>query len=397
MNRKEFLRLGTAVGAGMLLKNPVLARATFNRDKLHPVFRNLSYPQANAMWDFSWIERRYTGADYADWDLVLDELKERGYDAVRIDAFPHLVSIDPGKEWLLVPEWSVHDWGSPGNVKVQIQPNLNIFIEKCAERDLKVMLSTWWRKDKDESVKLINSPAKLARAWKYTLDTIKDAGLIENILFVDLCNEYPHPDWPKFLPENYKTDFSHKDYKPWMKDSIELLKNEYPQMPFTFSFFGDEWLKKDDSLPYLDLLEIHIWVANFSNFEQELNYTWEPHNNLEYNLIQEAESLYYAKEDYWKSKLMEGINFSIEASENMGLPIITTESWGPITYKDWPLLNWKWVKEICEFGVVEASKSGRWASMCTSNFCGPQFKGMWDDIKWHRKLTDIIHNSPMKF
>ncbi|MBW2293056.1 MAG: cellulase, partial [Deltaproteobacteria bacterium] len=43
------------------------------------------------MWDFSWATRRSGNeAEYADWDKVLDQLAERGYDNVRIDAFPHL-------------------------------------------------------------------------------------------------------------------------------------------------------------------------------------------------------------------------------------------------------------------------------------------------------------------
>jgi sugar-binding cellulase-like protein len=50
---------------------------------------------AIAMWDFSWAERRWPGAGYEDWDQALGELKERGYDAVRIDAYPHLVSAEP--------------------------------------------------------------------------------------------------------------------------------------------------------------------------------------------------------------------------------------------------------------------------------------------------------------
>ncbi len=364
---------------------------------IHPFLANLEYPLANAMWDFSWIERRYLGAGYEDWDRALNELKERGYDAVRIDPFPHLVSIDAEREWMLIPEWSVHDWGSPGNVKVQIQPNLNIFMEKCAERNIKVMLSTWWRKDEDDSITQVNTPEKLALVWKHTLDTIKEAGLLENIFYVDLCNEYPHPDWPKFLPQNYQSTFAHDDYKPWMNRSIDRLKTEYPSLPFTFSFFGDEWLQDNDSLPYLDFLEIHVWLANFSNFEQELGYRWEPHHNLEYNLMQKAESLYYEKEDYWKSRLKAGIDFCVRVSKNMDLPLITTESWGPITYKDWPMLNWQWIKEVCALGVQEASKTGRWASLCTSNFCGPQFRGMWNDINWHRKQTDIIHNSPLNY
>jgi hypothetical protein len=58
------------------------------------------------MWDFSWIERRWDDAGYEDWDRALDELRERGYDAVRIDPFPHLLSTDPHKTWTLLPEWN---------------------------------------------------------------------------------------------------------------------------------------------------------------------------------------------------------------------------------------------------------------------------------------------------
>jgi len=35
----------------------------------------------------------WSGAGYEDWDRALDELAERGYDAARIDAYPHLHAI----------------------------------------------------------------------------------------------------------------------------------------------------------------------------------------------------------------------------------------------------------------------------------------------------------------
>ena len=54
-------------------------------DELEPAGR---HPRAITMWEFSWIERRWPGAGYEDWDRALDELAERGYNAVRIDPFP---------------------------------------------------------------------------------------------------------------------------------------------------------------------------------------------------------------------------------------------------------------------------------------------------------------------
>lgn len=55
------------------------------------------HPLAITMWDFSWIERRWDGAGFEDWNAALDGVKERGYDAIRIDAFPHLLSQAPEK------------------------------------------------------------------------------------------------------------------------------------------------------------------------------------------------------------------------------------------------------------------------------------------------------------
>jgi sugar phosphate isomerase/epimerase len=55
------------------------------------------------MWDISWLLRRWPGAGFEDWDQALDELVERGYDAVRLEAFPHLLSVDPDAAWEFIP------------------------------------------------------------------------------------------------------------------------------------------------------------------------------------------------------------------------------------------------------------------------------------------------------
>lgn len=92
------------------------------------------HPLAITMWDFSWIERRWDGAGFEDWNAALDGVKERGYDAVRIDAFPHLLSQAPEKEWLLLPVWYSNDWGSPYKVRIRLFPALIDFLKACRAR-----------------------------------------------------------------------------------------------------------------------------------------------------------------------------------------------------------------------------------------------------------------------
>ena len=51
--------------------------------------------------------------------------------------------------------------------------------------------------------------------------------------------------------------------------------------------------------------------------------------------------------------------------------------------------------KTCAAGTRYAAETGAWAAIATSNFCGPQFVGMWRDIDWHRELTDLIKSSPL--
>jgi hypothetical protein len=64
-----------------------------------------------------------------------------------------------------------------------------------------------------------------------------------------------------------------------------------------------------------------------------------------------------------------------------------------VDFKDWPLLNWDWVKDLCRIGVETAAGTGQWVAVATSNFCGPQFRGMWRDLQWHHTMTDLIRRS----
>lgn len=378
MNRREFIE--TTAGASLAINSTLgMARPA---------------PLAITMWDFSWLERRWPGAGYEDWDRALSELVERGYNAVRIDAFPHLVADHPTKRHKLIPHWDNQLWGSPFYTEVTVQPSLNEFIRKCRQYGVKVALSTWWREDEDELAKQIRSPRELGEVWKKTLDSINADGLMDNILYVDLSNEYSIEVWTPYLPKN--TARNSPLAMRYMQESIQMLKESYPSIPFCFSITSEfeKWESEDTSAQ--DLLELHIWIANSSEFNREVGYNYQRFGNDDYKQLQlNSLRVYRERERYWLGRLKERIDLAVKWSEKAKLPLVTTECWGPIDYKDMPLLDWQWVKEVCEYGVREASRGGRWAAIATSNFCGPQFVGMWRDVEWHRRMTRFIREAPI--
>ena len=190
------------------------------------------HPLAITMWDFSWIERRWDGAGFEDWNAVLDGVKERGYDAVRIDAFPHLLSQAPEKEWLLLPVWYSNDWGSPYKVRVRLFPALIDFLKACRARRIKVALSSWFREDADNVRMALSTPQAMAKCWIDTLRLIANAGLMDTILYVDLCNEFPGDFWAPY----FRNDPPWMTWSCWhtnaamdyMRTAIALVRQEYP-------------------------------------------------------------------------------------------------------------------------------------------------------------------------
>ncbi len=351
---------------------------------------------AITMWDFSWIERQWPGAGYEDWDLILDELIERGYNAVRIDAFPHLISEDVFKQWTLKPVWSQQDWGSPAKNIIQVQPALNDFIKRCAARHIKIALSTWYREDVDNVRMKVNTPAIMANQWIETLQAIENDHLLEHVMYVDLCNEWPHPLWTPFF-ENNPDDLGEEGWYTdksiqWMQEAAGIVKEQFTELPVTFSFKANRHLPQTD-VSFLDYLEPHIWMAkcNDEEFNKKVGYSF-PFFTPEgfESLVDHAEKTYYAHKEYWQKMLVDEIYWVGNIAHKKNMQLITTECWALVDYKDWPLLKWDWIKELCALGVNTAVKTGAWKAIATSNFCGPQFKGMWRDVGWHQALTRLI-------
>ncbi len=407
ISRKDFL-LGLAAAGGVAAAPVSAAGPRTARSGVRParavvpraIAPRAIAPRAIAMWDFSWAERRWPGAGYEDWDLALDELVERGYDAVRIDAYPHLIAADPEKDWLLKPVWTTQDWGAPAPVRVRILPELHDFLAKCRDRGIKVGLSSWFREDEDNVRLKIAGPERLAAVWNVALAAIARAGLLDTILYVDLCNEWPMTLYAPFVrPPLDPTEWASPRSMQWMRTAIAGVRAEFPELPLLFSSNIDrvETLFEQDP-GFYDAIEHHLWMAGEKDdeFNKRVGYNYEAFSDVGYrNLQLHAARLYAEKPAYWQKLLTDKIARLASAGRRAKQPLITTECWAIVDYKDWPLLPWDWVKQVCALGTLTASATGQWAAIATSNFCGPQFHGMWRDVAWHQRLTRTIKTGPM--
>ncbi|MDR1282265.1 MAG: cellulase [Opitutaceae bacterium] len=365
-------------------------------------FDTLQHPLAITMWDFSWLERRWPGAGYEDQDEALDGLVERGYDAVRIDAYPHLVAAGPQREWEILPPWNQQDWGSPARIRIRVLPALTEFIEKCRDRGLRVGLSSWFQDDTTRQRLAIASPRAHAGIWLATLDHIERAGLLDALLYLDLCNEWPLPSWAPFFrntaatPNGNTRDWRTPASLDWLRETCLFIRERHPALPLTTSFTthltGADLGGHDPD--FLDFLEPHRWMSSATDFYERVGYHYERFESTGYeNVVAHAGRLYRSDPEYWQRLFARELDALAGWSRATNKPLITTEGWAIVDYKDWPGLDWGWVKELNARAVEHVAATGRWAAICTSNFCGPQFHGMWRDVAWHRDLTQKIHKA----
>jgi hypothetical protein len=371
-------------------------------------------PYAVTMWDFSWLERRYPGGGYEDWDLALGKLAERGYDAVRIDAYPHLIHVDGSRTWELLPAWDQQAWGAQSIVHVEVLPALVEFVRAARRHGIGVALSSWFREDRDNVRMAIRTPDDLGRVWLSTLRALEAGGVLDNILYVDLCNEFPVTVWAPWAytdrvaralargsepsgtfeelagPQLSRTDASTVD---WMAGSIAVLREHYPALDYTFSFCNElpTWSQQDVSA--LDVLELHVWMANneLTDYYDRVGYRFERFSSAGYeNVVAHGRTEYERDPQRYDDALFRTIDTAADWSRATNLGLWTTECWALVDYKDWPGLEWDWILDLNARAVDRALATGRWVGMATSNFCGPQFVGMWREVAWHQRLTTAI-------
>ena len=396
----------TQVGFAQKGTNIIAADKYDMRDDLVP--RRLTM----AMWDQAFLLRHVPGGAFEDFDKVLDETIERGYNTVRLDPMPQLINLDRPEQVHVWPEAHVPymPWYTNKGMEGPVCRWLIEFMEKLLSRDLYYTLSSWWYSDLAFGPKPSRTPSNHVEAAEIYSDFLrlweKRFGF-DRLVYVDIANEVPYflPGYLNLLKEKVGLDWGAAaeftaEQAEFIKSDINSalagLRRMFPQLRFICSIHADtRWLKAGVEF---DCLDVHFWadadprwlqrtcfhdMIKPGSFINEWPMFCDPSQYADFS--DRCKKTYTAVRPMLRARQRQKLaEFSNWARLN-GMPLTTSESWASWFYIDHPDLDWGWLLSWAQESVEDAIDFGMWG-WTPHNYVQPQFEN-WKNVHWHQQLT----------
>ena len=376
--------------------------------------RNLLDPQRLTimMWDQAYLVRHLPGESFADYENVLTESCERGYNTVRIDPLPTLVDRERPQtimHWA-DPQRPFFPWGNRQACTGPAGQWLIEFMQTLLKKNLYYTLSTWWFDETNWCGKEGISPAvkriphdhrEAAEIWIPFLQQWKQTFGFEHLVYVDIHNEVPFfmqgykqllkekvgLEWDRGLPfTSEQTGFLADD----LNGAMRLLQREFPELRFTASIHADErWMH----VPlHFDCLDVHFYLdadqrwVNRTKFDEWITRGFYTDDSWFREFSDRCGKARNAVMPMLFQKQQQKLAAFAAWAGRHGMPLTTSESWSSWYYVDHPDLDWEWLLEWAEMTVNGAIAHNMWG-WTPHNYVQPQFDN-WKDVAWHRGLTD---------
>ncbi len=364
-----------------------------------------------AMWDVAYVLRHGPGGSFADYDRVLDEAVERGYNTLRIDPMPQFIDLARPErvlEWP-DPKQPFMPWNWNTAVKGPVGEWMIEFIEKLQKRkSLHYTLSGWWfmpgLPTSPPVPPVLRTPANTAEGaemWAVLLTDWKKRFGFDRLIYVDIANETPYffPDLEERLKKATGVGFDDgatfsaaqsSFFAEEFNGALGLLRREFPELRFTTSLHGDlRWL---DVPLELDCLDIHFYAdadprwtdrTRFNEFSDdhlfETDRWFKEFSDRSKKTAAAMAPMLRARQRY---KMKEFADWA----ERRGSPLTTSEAWSTWFYIDHPQLDWGWLLDWSKWSVDDAIDYKFWG-WTPHNYAQPQFAN-WKDAQWHRTLNE---------
>jgi len=381
------------------------------------------------MWDVSAALTQRAGGPYADVDKRLDEALERGYNTIRIEAFPLLKYPPTGEPWSVItlpppaPLQLSIPWSAYGGFSVKPHENTVRLLKHIRRRGLRAILTTWVfqfftlfgeSRDLQERIKRLTLEERiraLASAWKKLLAEYADMDLLDTIAYVELHNE-ANVALLRFGGRFAKEDETRHVFN-LMGEAVQGIKDAFPDLLAGCSFTGD-WNRVRDFVPdAFDVLAFHPWILSVPEVQRQ----FARRKMADYRLpdyeppdmparearryppfLREFYGIDKTKLNRWYNEMAERCREPIRRylrdtlmsvkgrADEIGALAALSEGYSvPWIYEG---IEWKWIKEICAYAIEQAAKLDFFA-VTTCNFSSPMFS-LWDDIAWQQKMNSLL-------
>ncbi len=375
----------------------------------------------NAMWDYSWLTQHYPGGAFANFDKAADDLMERGFNTVRIDAFPLVVgALKSDDETITIAGNPLANWGmSDVDRPHAIVRELVEFMRAVKERGLSVILSSWGKDCKeypDRKLALAKDRDGFRKCWERTLDILGSHDLLGHVIYVDLDQEFPF--FSPFKDElnelakqksagrsvevameevgQFEQGLTRLAWKPAQMEYVRRLFSEmlphfqsrYPRQRFTYSLTSFFKEVRAMGLQLFDVLELHLWIHS-PRFDNRTGFQKLTKDRGEHDYRDYADRVAAALDTVGPMLAKEMENkcaFAQAWSEEIAAPVVTTEAWGPWWHMDHPDLDWGWLRDWCEQCMGLAAEHKFWG-VTPWNYSHPYWKN-WSDVAWYRKVNE---------
>jgi len=380
-----------------------------------------------AMWDFSWMFMHYPGGAFEDFDKATDELLERGFNTIRIDAFPLIIGkLDSLNQVITIPGNPLFNWGQSDKDRLHSPvQELISFMEITKSKNINVILSTWGNGcvEFPDILKDYTDQKVFWGAWERTLNILKEKDLLSHVAYVDFDQEFPF-----FSPFQFEINRlgaiqkenkissagamedagkASSDYKKlaWnplqmefvrdlMSSTLTNFQKKYPGLRFTFSLTAYWEEVRAMNLNLFDVLELHIWMVQSPRFGTRSQFDALVKDRGEHDYTDYMDRINKTMKSV-RPMLLEDMHnrlaFAKEWSEEIGAPLTTTESWGPWWHMDHKDLDWKWLYDWCEQCMGLASDYGLWGAT-PWNYSHPYWEN-WKNIEWYKKVNGGFINN----
>ncbi len=380
-----------------------------------------------AMWDYSWLNQHYKGGFFEDYDKVTNELIERGFNTVRIDAFPLVIGkLENNEQQVTIAGDPLRNWGaSDKDRKHAVVTELLAFMQVCKEKNISVILSSWGlgANEFPDIRKDYESPRVHWQAWEKVLDILKENDLLSHVVYVDFDQEFPY--FSPVAPElnrlgqvkrekstsaleameaagSIQNNFDKLAWNPqqmkfvrnYLNSTLTHFQHKYPELRFTFSFTSYWKEVRAMNIKSFDVLELHFWLTQSERFGSRSGFGGMKKDRGEHDYkdyMDRLEKTMQSSRPMLMKDMHNRLAWAKVWSEEIGAPLTTTEAWGPWWHMDHKDLSWEWLYDWCEDGMKLSSDYELWGTT-PWNYSHPYWEN-WKNIEWYQKVNGQFINN----